>query len=48
MVGSKLTYLKWFFGQVEHGGNWNFFLSNFLVAKSCFLIVFDDIVEIST
>ncbi len=33
MVGSKLTYLKWFFDSVEHGENWNTFWSIFSYSK---------------
>ncbi len=48
MVGSKLIYLKWFFGQLEHDDNWSTFWSIFFVEKIMFLIVRDDIVKIST
>jgi len=48
MVGSKLTCLKWFFGQVEHGDNWNTFWSIFRVKKITFFIVFNNIVKNST
>jgi hypothetical protein len=36
MVGSKLTYPKWHFGQVEHGDNWGIFWSISSIQKTTF------------